>query len=65
VSGRRGQIWIGTSGWSYSHWRERFYPDGLPMTKWLAFYAEQFFHGRGQQQLLSPAHAGRDGALVH
>jgi uncharacterized protein YecE (DUF72 family) len=33
---------IGTSGWNYPHWRERFYPRGLPPDKWLAFYAERF-----------------------
>jgi uncharacterized protein YecE (DUF72 family) len=35
-------IEIGTSGWSYRHWRERFYPRGLPASDWLPFYAERF-----------------------
>jgi len=32
-------IWIGTSGWVYPHWIERFYPPDLPMQDWLAYYA--------------------------
>ena len=33
---------IGTSGWHYDHWRERFYPTDLPRTGWLDFYARSF-----------------------
>jgi uncharacterized protein YecE (DUF72 family) len=33
-------IYIGTSGWSYSHWSQ-FYKN-LPSRKWLPFYAEHF-----------------------
>lgn len=33
-----GQIHIGTSGWSYKHWKGDFYPQGLPSTKWLDYY---------------------------
>lgn len=33
---------IGTSGWNYPHWRERFYPRALPGSAWLAHYARQF-----------------------
>ncbi len=35
-------IRIGCSGWNYKHWRERFYPKGLPASRWFAFYAEHF-----------------------
>lgn len=35
-------LWIGTSGWQYAHWRERFYPRGLPTDRWLERYAESF-----------------------
>jgi uncharacterized protein YecE (DUF72 family) len=35
-------IRIGTSGWVYGDWRERFYPKGLPQRRWLEYYAEQF-----------------------
>lgn len=33
---------IGTSGWVYPHWREKFYPEDLPQKKWLSFYADHF-----------------------
>jgi len=36
------RIRIGCSGWNYKHWRERFYPKGLPVSRWFAFYAEHF-----------------------
>jgi uncharacterized protein YecE (DUF72 family) len=39
---KSGDLRIGTSGWSYAHWRARFYPQGLPAKSWLAFYAERF-----------------------
>ncbi len=35
-------IKIGTSGWHYNHWIERFYPKDLPKNKWLIYYAEHF-----------------------
>jgi uncharacterized protein YecE (DUF72 family) len=35
-------VLIGTSGWQYRHWRETFYPRGLPQGKWLEFYVERF-----------------------
>jgi uncharacterized protein YecE (DUF72 family) len=38
----QGQVRIGCSGWQYKHWRELFYPKGLPQTRWFAFYAEHF-----------------------
>lgn len=38
----KGAIHIGTSGWSYKHWRERFYPVSLPPAEYLSYYA-QFF----------------------
>jgi len=36
------KIKIGTSGWHYNHWIERFYPEDLPKNKWLTYYAEHF-----------------------
>ena len=35
-------IRIGCSGWNYRHWRSAFYPEGLPVKRWFAFYAEHF-----------------------
>ncbi len=34
--------YIGTSGWSYTHWKENFYPPKLKSTEWLDYYAIQF-----------------------
>ena len=36
------EIRIGTSGWYYDHWRERFYPADLPKSKWFEYYAQYF-----------------------
>lgn len=33
---------IGTSGWSYDHWKGVFYPDRLAASKRLAYYATRF-----------------------
>jgi len=35
-------VLIGTSGWQYPHWRERFYPSGLPQARWLEHYSARF-----------------------
>ncbi|HOE76857.1 MAG TPA: DUF72 domain-containing protein [Rectinema sp.] len=36
------RVRVGTSGWNYEDWRGTFYPEKLPKTKWLEFYAEHF-----------------------
>lgn len=33
---------IGTSGWQYRHWRERYYPKEVPQSRWLELYANDF-----------------------
>ncbi len=35
-------IRVGCSGWNYRHWREAFYPKGLPTTRWFEHYAGVF-----------------------
>lgn len=35
-------IYIGTSGYSYPHWKGIFYPESLPQSKWLKFYSQYF-----------------------
>ncbi len=35
-------IHIGTSGWSYKHWKESFYPKGTKPADYLHYYAEHF-----------------------
>ncbi|MDQ6873070.1 MAG: DUF72 domain-containing protein [Gemmatimonadota bacterium] len=37
-----GDFRIGCSGWSYPHWRKRFYPEKLPAREHFAFYAQHF-----------------------
>jgi uncharacterized protein YecE (DUF72 family) len=37
-----GGVRIGCSGWNYKHWRERFYPKGLPPRQWLQHYTTFF-----------------------
>ena len=36
------RFWIGTSGWNYKHWRNRFYPPKMPVSRWFAHYAQHF-----------------------
>ena len=35
-------VLLGTSGWHYKDWRERFYPPDIPQRAWLEFYARHF-----------------------
>ncbi len=37
-----GDVRIGCSGWSYPHWRTRFYPEKMPAREHFAFYAQHF-----------------------
>lgn len=34
--------YIGTSGWSYDHWKEVFYPLNLSKNKWFGYYCKCF-----------------------
>ncbi len=36
------KFWIGTSGFQYTEWKGNFYPEDLPPSKMLSFYAERF-----------------------
>jgi uncharacterized protein YecE (DUF72 family) len=40
--GMSGQIYIGTSGWSYKGWNNTFYPEEVPRNRQFEFYATQF-----------------------
>jgi uncharacterized protein YecE (DUF72 family) len=33
---------IGTSGWNYKSWKERFYPKDLPASSYLEYYSHEF-----------------------
>lgn len=41
VMKQKGNIRIGTSGWSYSHWKGPFYPEDLSNVKMLPFYFQR------------------------
>lgn len=36
------KYYVGTSGWHYRHWKGLFYPDRLPIHRWLSFYGQHF-----------------------
>ncbi len=36
------KTYVGTSGWSYKHWKGDFYPSNLPQKKWLGYLASIF-----------------------
>lgn len=38
----KGQLRIGTSGYQYKHWTERFYPADLRQKDWFGYYADHF-----------------------
>jgi len=38
----KNPIHIGTSGWSYAHWKGVFYPQGAAPDRFLAYYAQKF-----------------------
>lgn len=42
VPGEAGRVYVGTSGYNYSHWRGSFYPEGMPARGWLSHYASVF-----------------------
>jgi len=35
-------FFIGTSGWTYDHWKGLFYPENLPKKGWFDYYASNF-----------------------
>jgi uncharacterized protein YecE (DUF72 family) len=39
---RAGQLFVGTSGYSYKEWKGSFYPEKLPDREMLPFYAKHF-----------------------
>jgi uncharacterized protein YecE (DUF72 family) len=38
----RPLYFIGTSGWTYDHWKGHFYPEELPRRSWFEYYANLF-----------------------
>lgn len=39
---KREQFLVGTSGWSYDHWKGVFYPEDYSKRKWFEFYTKKF-----------------------
>lgn len=37
-----GDVWVGTSGYVYPHWKGILYPPLLPANRWLSLYAQLF-----------------------
>jgi uncharacterized protein YecE (DUF72 family) len=37
-----GRAYVGTSGWSYTSWRPKFYPEGTKSAAFLSYYATRF-----------------------
>src|SRR5688572_13230894 len=37
-----GKIYIGTSGWSYKHWRGIYYPEKIKPVDYLEYYSREF-----------------------
>jgi len=38
----KSKIFVGTSGFSYPHWRGIFYPENLPQKDWFLYYTKHF-----------------------
>jgi uncharacterized protein YecE (DUF72 family) len=38
----KGRLYLGTSGWSYPHWKGPFYPGDLSSARMLGYYARHF-----------------------
>jgi len=36
------QFLVGTSGWSYDHWKKLFYPEDRPKSRWFDYYVKKF-----------------------
>lgn len=36
------RLYCGTSGWIYPHWKSVFYPNDVPQSQWLRYYARHF-----------------------
>jgi len=37
-----GSIYLGTSGWTYEHWKGVFYPDDVPKKLWFEYFGGRF-----------------------
>lgn len=42
MNSKKEAFYVGTSGWTYDHWKENFYPENIPKTRWFEHYAKTF-----------------------
>ena len=42
ASEKQATFFVGTSGWTYAHWKGSFYPADLPNKRWFDYYASHF-----------------------
>jgi uncharacterized protein YecE (DUF72 family) len=42
ASTNQAAFFIGTSGWTYDHWKGCFYPESLPKSRWFDYYSHHF-----------------------
>src|SRR5919202_184009 len=36
------QLYVGCAGWSYTYWKEHFYPSNIDTSSWLNYYSQIF-----------------------
>jgi len=41
MSDKKISCFVGTSGWSYNHWKKLFYPDEWPKSRWFEYYCQK------------------------
>ena len=42
MTNEQASFLVGTSGWTYDHWKGRFYPAGLAKSRWFDYYVSLF-----------------------
>jgi len=42
MSNKNIRYFVGTSGWSYNHWKKLFYPEEWPKSRWFEYYCQIF-----------------------
>jgi len=42
MNSKKDAFYVGTSGWTYNHWKDTFYPGNIPKTRWFDYYAKTF-----------------------
>ncbi|MFW6244995.1 MAG: DUF72 domain-containing protein [Fibrobacterota bacterium] len=42
MTDRSAALMLGTSGWTYNHWKEVFYPADVPKKRWFEYFSRHF-----------------------